>query len=596
MFKQFSQGTWLILPIFLTVVGSPVKASGHPVLIASQNPETARNNWPSRTETSSLAQVPAPIPPKIPEPPFPNFPIQIESPQLEITPPEAPGNESERPEPFLPVEINKFEFVGYTAFTKEELEEVVQPFTERPITFAELLQAEKAVTDKYVQAGYINSGAVILAGQNLKDGVVRIQIIEGEIEDIQVTVTGRLNPDYVRSRLVLATGTPFNQYKLLRALQLLQLDPLIDLIKAEVSAGPRPQASLLTVSVTQADSFSIESFANNGRASSVGSFQRGVRFKQGNLLGFGDGLNATYTNSDGSNGFNLNYTIPFNARNGTIQLSAELTDTRVVASPFDELDIIGDSQYYELTVRQPIVLFPSQELALGLTFSRQNSKSELLGEPFPLSRGANDKGETRVSAIRVFQDWVKRNEAEVFAVRSQFNLGVGAFNATINNAELPDSRFFSWRGQGQYVRRLAKDSDSLLVVRTNMQLADRGLLPLEQFRVGGVNSVRGYRQDLSFTDNGLFLSTEVRLPIMRWESVEGVLQIVPFVDFGVGWNSSDLPEPDPNTLVGVGFGLLWQMSDRLSARFDWGIPLMDVTSEENTLQENGLYFTIDAKF
>ena len=142
MFKQFSQGTWLILPIFLTVVGSPVKASGHPVLIASQNPETARNNWLSQTETSSLAQVPAPIPPKIPEPPFPTFPIQIESPQLEITPPEAPGNESERPEPFLPVEINKFEFVGYTAFTKEELEEVVKPFTERPITFADTLQME----------------------------------------------------------------------------------------------------------------------------------------------------------------------------------------------------------------------------------------------------------------------------------------------------------------------------------------------------------------------------------------------------------------------------------------------------------------------
>ena len=595
MFEKFSQGRWLILSIFLTVLGNPVKVSGHPVLISSQDPETARTFWPSRTQTSSLAQVPDPIPPKTPEAPLPKFPIQIESPQLDITPPEASGNESESPEPYLRVKINKFEFVGYTAFTKEELEEVVKPFTQRPITFAELLQAEKAVTDKYVQAGYINSGAVILAGQNLKDGVVRIQIIEGEIEDIQVTVTGRLNPNYVRSRLVLATGKPFDQYKLLRALQLLQLDPLIAIIKAEVSAGPLPQASLLTVSVTQADSFSIESFANNSRAPNVGSFQRGLRLKQGNLLGFGDGLNASYTNSDGSNNFSFNYTIPFNARNGRIQLTTELTDTRVVESPFDDLDIMGESQYYELTVRQPIVQFPTQELALGLTFYRQNRESELLGEPFPLSPGANEKGETRISAIRLFQDWVKRNQAEVFAVRSQFSLGVGAFNATIND-DLPDSRFFSWRGQGQYVRRLAKNSDSLLVVRTNIQLADRGLLPVEQFRIGGVNSVRGYRQDLSFTDNGLFLGTEVRLPIMRWDNVEGVLQIVPFVDFGVGWNSSDLPEPEHNSLAGVGFGLLWQMSDRLSARFDWGIPLMDVTSEEKTLQENGLYFTIDAKF
>ena len=201
--------------------------SAHPVLISSQDPEIARTFWLSRTQTSSLAQVPAPIPPKTPEPPLPKFPIQLESPQLDITPPGAPENELENSEPYLRVKINKFAFVGYTAFTKEELEEVVKPFTQRPITFAELLQAEKAVTDKYVQAGYINSGAVILAGQNLKDGVVKIKIIEGEIEDIQVTVTGRLNPNYVRSRLALATEKPFDQYKLLRALQLLPANLLL---------------------------------------------------------------------------------------------------------------------------------------------------------------------------------------------------------------------------------------------------------------------------------------------------------------------------------------------------------------------------------
>mgnify|MGYP006258083787 FL=1 len=88
MFEKFSQGRWLILSIFLTVLGNPVKVSGHPVLISSQDPETARTLWPSRTNTSSLAQVPDPIPPKTPEAPLPKFPIQIESPQLDITPPE----------------------------------------------------------------------------------------------------------------------------------------------------------------------------------------------------------------------------------------------------------------------------------------------------------------------------------------------------------------------------------------------------------------------------------------------------------------------------------------------------------------------------
>jgi hemolysin activation/secretion protein len=36
----------------------------------------------------------------------------------------------------------------------------------------------------------------------------------------------------------------------------------------------------------------------------------------------------------------------------------------------------------------------------------------------------------------------------------------------------------------------------------------------------------------------------------------------------------------------------WQTRDRLTARFDWGIPFMSVGGEKRSLQENGLYFSI----
>lgn len=72
-----------------------------------------------------------------------------------------------------------------------------------------------------------------------------------------------------------------------------------------------------------------------------------------------------------------------------------------------------------------------------------------------------------------------------------------------------------------------------------------GLDALEQFTLGGLYSVRGYRQDLLLTDNGVFASAEVRLPILRVDSVKGVLQVAPFVDFGVGWNDVGNPIPTP---------------------------------------------------
>ena len=539
--------------------------------------------------TIILSQIPNPITPRPPEQPTP-IPQPLPDAPLEAPTPKLPSSEEQ---PNIPgtQTIKRFEFEGNTAFSDEELAKVTQPFTGE-VTFAELLEAEATVTEYYTEAGYINSGAVISAGQNIQkqNGVVKMQIIEGGVEDIQVTVEGRLNPNYVRRRLAIATRPPLNRDRLLEALQLLQLDPLIENISAELSTGSRPELSLLAVEVTEADSFNTELFTDNGRSPSVGSWRRGIRLNEGNLLGFGDRLSGEYTNTDGSNAFDGRYALPLNPRNGTLTLAGGLTATEVVEPPFDRLNITGDSYYLELGFRQPIIQTPSQELALGLTASRQQSETELDGEDFFLSAGANDRGETRISALRLVQEYTQRSQQEVFAVRSQFSLGLDILNATVNDVP-PDSRFFAWRGQGQYVRSLFPDS--LLVVRSDLQFSTRALVPLEQFSLGGRQSVRGYRQDALLIDNGLFISTEVRLPILRVEQVEGVLQVVPFVDFGVGWNSSDDPDPDPNSLVGLGLGLQWQMEDNFTARFDWGIPLMEIEDSDRTLQEDGFYFSVD---
>lgn len=142
---------------------------------------------------------------------------------------------------------------------------------------------------------------------------------------------------------------------------------------------------------------------------------------------------------------------------------------------------------------------------------------------------------------------------EVIAARSQFSLGIGAFNATINENE-PDSRFFAWRGQAQWVRLLAPET--LLLIRGDVQLASTTLLASEQFGLGGINSVRGYRQDLLLADNGALASVELRLQIMRLPQWDGVMQVTPFFDLGTAWNnSSSRDKNNTNTLASVGLGL-----------------------------------------
>ncbi|MEH1806482.1 ShlB/FhaC/HecB family hemolysin secretion/activation protein [Nostoc sp.] len=543
-------------------------------------------------------QIPPPqdIQPPTPSPlPSPEVPQPL-PPPAEILPPSAPTPTPDAPLPGnfpQTIVVERFEVVGSTVFSAEELAEATAEFTKRPISLTEVYQARSKITDLYVKNGYITSGAYI-PPQTIQSGVLKIQVVEGKLEDIQVTGTRRLNPNYVRSRLAIATSPPLNRQRLLEALQLLQLNPLIQNVTAELSAGSRTGTSLLEVKISEAKTFSGQIVLDNGRSPSVGSFRRGLRLNEANLLGLGDGLSVGYTNTDGSNSFDASYTLPLNPRNGTLTLNYGTTSSNVIEPPFDFLDIESASRYYELTFRQPIIQTPTQEFALGLTASRRESdiSSFLQREGVPaseLSPGADDEGRTRVSALRFFQEWTSRNSREVIALRSQFSLGIDVLNATVNQ-DAPDSRFFAWQGQAQWARLLAPQT--LLLLRLNTQLASTKLLPIEQFGIGGQDSIRGYRQDYLLTDNGTFVSAEVQVPILRLPQIDSTLQVIPFVDFGVGWNTSGTDNPDHNTLAAVGLGLRWAQGDRFTVRLDWGIPLVSVNSNERTLQENGLYFSL----
>ncbi|WP_174712659.1 ShlB/FhaC/HecB family hemolysin secretion/activation protein [Nostoc sp. TCL240-02] len=576
-----------MLVLFSSISSNPLKA---------QAVDTTQ--LPTSTFILSQQQLPPPqdLQPPLPSPvPPPELPQPLPSP-AELFPPSVPTLTPNEPLPGKfpqTIVVERFEVVGSTVFSPEELAKATAEFTKRPISLTQVYQARSKITDLYVRNGYITSGAYI-PPQTIQSGVVKIQVVEGKLEDIQVTGTRRLNPNYVRSRLAIATSPPLNRQRLLEALQLLQLNPLIQNVSAELSAGSRTGSSLLEVKVNEAKTFSSQIVLDNGRSPSVGSFRRRLQLNEANLLGLGDALGVAYTNTDGSNSLDANYTLPLNPRNGTLTFNYGITSSNVIEPPFKVLDIHSDSRYYELTFRQPIVQTPTQEFALGLTASRRESdiSSFLQREGFPgsvLSPGADEQGHTKVSAFRFFQEWTSRNSRQVIALRSQFSLGIDILSPTINQ-NAPDSRFFAWQGQAQWVRLLAPET--LLLLRLNTQLASRTLLPLEQFGLGGQDSVRGYRQDYLLTDNGTFVSAEVQVPILRLPKIDSTLQVIPFVDFGVGWNSSDKENPNPNTLAAVGLGLRWSQGDRFTVRLDWGVPLISVESNERTLQENGLYFSL----
>ncbi|NMG57632.1 ShlB/FhaC/HecB family hemolysin secretion/activation protein [Geitlerinema sp. P-1104] len=529
----------------------------------------------------------------VPEAPFPELgdPEPLPPPEelLQPRPDEDADGGLDRLEGRL--EVRGYRVEGSSRFTAEDFAPILEPFIGE-MSFADLLQARSAVTQFYVERGYITSGA-LLPPQTIEDGIVTIQVVEGALEDIVVTGDRRLNPEYVRSRLNLAAQTPLNIDDLLEALQLLQLDPLIENLSAELSASPRPGFNLLEVDISEAPSFRPLLRIDSGRSPTVGAYRGTVELREANLTGWGDRARLSYSGTEGSHELQAGYRFPINPRNGTLETSFRITGSEIIERPFDELNLTADSRDFELTYRQPLHRTPGQEFALGFTFSRRESETSLLEEPFPLSVGANDQGETRLSVFRFFQEWTQRGSQEVLAARSQFNWGIPIFgNDTINSSQ-PDGRFFNWRGQAQYLRLLAPNGTSLLL-RSDVQLSATSMVPLERFGLGGNFSVRGYSQDFLLADSGLFASAEVRFPIWTANGGENRLELRPFVDVGTVWNQGD-STVDTNTLASMGLGLQLGLGDRFSAKLDWGIPLVSVEERENRdlFQRQELYFQLE---
>jgi hemolysin activation/secretion protein len=525
-----------------------------------------------------------------PEPQIPTLPPPERLiPTPSISPTNLPNDFSTK------IVVKKFDITGSTVFSPSELQKITAPLTNRPIGFNQLLQAANQITELYAKNGYINSGAFIPGNQTFDKigGTVKIEIIEGSVEDILVTGTQRLNPKYITSRIALGTNKPLKVDRLLESLRLLQLDPLIKNISTELAAGKEPSTSVVQLTVTENPTWRAGITAGNNRTPSVGELIAQASLTQSNLTGAGDSLALSYGRSEASNIYDINYTLPINPRNGTLKFQYSRSNSRVVENPFDRLDINGTAQDISVSYRQPLLQTTAQEFAMGITIANRETSTGYLasiigdrvGYPSP---GADDNGVTRITAARLFQDYTLRDSQQVFAARSQLSFGVNTLDAMVSPSS-PNSNFVTWRGQGQYVRALAPNS--ILLLKLEGQIADRPLVALEQIGVGGQDTVRGYRQDLLLGDNGLLASAEVRIPIFTPADSKNVLQIVPFVDFGVISNQAPNPNPKNDTIASGGIGLRYQSGDNFFAKFDYGVPFTSIDQPKRTGQEQGFHFS-----
>lgn len=501
------------------------------------------------------------------------------------------------PDPISPedtrlVTVTQVRLIESTVLNNANWSPITQPLVGKTVTVGDLKKVAERLTQLYLDRGEITSRVILVTPT---DGVVTFGAIEGSIERVNIVGLTKLNPDYLRSRLALATGTPLNVNKLEEQLRLLRTDPLLSNLEASLKAGSSLGKSIVTVRATEANPLSVNLSADNYSPPSVGSERVGTQIEYRDPTGELGSFNLNYYRSlpIGSDIVDLSYKIPLNPMQGTLQARIAPNSSQITIAPFQAFGFRGKSQLYELSYRQPFTRTLREEFALSWGIALQNSETFINDIPTPFSRGPNARGVSQTTVLKFGQDYVKRDVKGAWAVRSLLNFGIGEFGATINPRPTPDGRFFSWQGQIQRVQVL--DPNNFLIAQLDAQLTPNALLPIQQFAIGGGQSVRGFRQNARAADNGIKLSIEDRITVSRDSSGSQTLVLAPFIDAGWVWNQADNPNPlpDRNFLAGVGLGVIWQPISQLNVRVDYGVPLVNLSDRGNNIQDSGLYFSVN---
>jgi hemolysin activation/secretion protein len=556
----------------------------------------------------------------------------------------------------LLVQVKGFSFQGNTVFTDQQLRSIAEPLRAKHdgrMSSDDLEAVRYALTLAYVNAGYLNSGAV-LPDQTLADGIVRFQIVEGGLAHINVNPdmggmtmpmkttapatqpvgftppqpgmqnmahameasSGKgvhlLDENYLKQRVELGAGPPLNVLELKDQLELLRRDPNIQTINAELAPGDNPGESVLNLTTAERNPFQFGVEYSNDRPPSVGAYEMDVLASDSDLTGAGDSLSARWgvlagaANAfafDKGNDYSVDYLRPLTARDLTVEINYTRSSDVVVQQPFQSVDIRSKTDSINVTLRQPllrtvddpVLKTRDQELAALFAVSSRYNRTFLLGEPFSFSDGVDD-GKQDVFALRPALEYVRRSADDALALRTTFSFGVDGPNSTIHSNGTPDGRFFAFLAQSQYVHRIPLGSpqqpwnDTQGVLRFNTQLTPDRLLTLEQFSLGGVNTVRGYEENQLVTDNAVQASAELRVPIIKSAGADW-LTVVPFFDSGYAWNRDNRTQT-PELIGSVGAGLVFTPDPRVRASVFYGYRLKQFTHNEDDLQDMGIEFDV----
>ncbi len=476
--------------------------------------------------------------------------------------------------------VKRFRIVGATLVPTRDIQYTLEPWLDQEITFADLEDALQAVADLYQQRGWYARPQ--LPEQDLVDGVVTIQVIEGKLGEVKVDesagarISGSRIVNTVTARQDL--GAPLNLKDMERALSILNDTPGIAVTTA-MAAGATPETTDLIVQVQSKRWWGLNASADNFGARSTGYARLSVNGSADSPLGIGDQLSLNYVGSLGTQFGRVGYTLPVGYDGLRFGLNYSALSYRTIESFGFPVKQFGTAQIAEAIVSYPLLLSATDNINTTLTFDRKryyNASENISGAPLDNINSPNAQSGVIVQTgdkwLNVGTWALNGNHFDNYFGGGAFywgsNLSVGYLDLTSSPAVAVATDQSGLNAAGNYTKysgslsRLQRLTDfTQLWLSWQGQLASKNLDSSEDFSLGGPQGVRAYPNYEAQGDQGWLGTLEGRRSFGdNWQGTA-------FFDAGrimvnrFPWQGST--NPNMYNLYGAGLGINYTLPGQM---------------------------------
>ena len=410
-------------------------------------------------------------------------------------------------------DILEFVIDGNRVLDKLSIERAVYPFLGEKRRIADAESARAALEKAYHQAGYLTV-LVSIPEQRVENGVVRLSVLEGQIERLRIVGSRYFDQGYIRRQVPsLAPGAVPDFPRAQEELAQVSRSP-----DRRVTPVLRPGTAPGTVEVELKVEDQLPVHGNvelsNRRSPNTSALRLGMGLRYDNLWqrGHSFGLQAQTApqNTDDVKVLSATYLMPVGRSDAQLMLYA--VESRSDVATVGNVNVIGDGTILGLRYVLPLPSGPrvTHTLSLGADRKEFRESVSLLGADtvntpityLPLvaqynAALAGERRRTQFSAGASFgpRGWFG-NEDRDFS-----NKRFGALsNFFVLKADLGHER---WSASGWGVKG-----------RIDVQFANQPLISNEQYSGGGADSVRGYLENEAQGDDGVRLGAELHTPLL----------------------------------------------------------------------------------